>query len=55
MAAVGKGPHFFQKNPPIEFSGYGPVDDISTCMICYIIKIANYVIITKMFAMSLGN
>ena len=25
MAAVGKGPHFLQKNPPIEFSGYGPV------------------------------
>ena len=24
MAAVGKGPHFLQKNPPIEFSGYGP-------------------------------
>ena len=23
MAAVGKGPHFFQKNPPAEFSGYG--------------------------------
>ena len=25
MAAVGKGPHFLQKSPPIEFSGYGPV------------------------------
>ena len=25
MAAVGKGPHFLQKNPPAEFSGYGPV------------------------------
>ena len=24
MAAVGKGPHFLQKNPPAEFSGYGP-------------------------------
>ena len=24
MAAVGKGPHFLQKNPPVEFSGYGP-------------------------------
>ena len=24
MAAVGKGPHFLQKHPPIEFSGYGP-------------------------------
>ena len=27
MAAVGKGPHFLQKNPPAEFSGYGPVSD----------------------------
>ena len=25
MTAVGKGPHFLQKNPPIEFSDYGPV------------------------------
>ena len=25
MAAIGKDPHFLQKNPPIEFSGYGPV------------------------------
>ena len=24
MAAVGKGPHFLQKNPPVELSGYGP-------------------------------
>ena len=24
MAAVGKSPHFLQKNPPAEFSGYGP-------------------------------
>ena len=24
MAAVGKGPHFLQKNLPIEFFGYGP-------------------------------
>ena len=24
MATVGKGLHFLQKNPPIEFSGYGP-------------------------------
>ena len=24
MAAVGKGPHFLQKNSPAEFSGYGP-------------------------------
>ena len=24
MAAVGKGPHFLQKNLPAEFSGYGP-------------------------------
>ena len=27
MAAVGKGPHFLQKNPPAEISGYGPVSD----------------------------
>ena len=25
MAAVGKGPHFLQKKPQAEFSGYGPV------------------------------
>ena len=24
MAAVGKGPHFLQENPPADFSGYGP-------------------------------
>ena len=24
MAAVGKGPHLLQKNPPAELSGYGP-------------------------------
>ena len=24
MAAVRKDPHFLQKNPPVEFSGYGP-------------------------------
>ena len=26
MAAVGKGSHFLQKNPPTEFSGYGPAN-----------------------------
>ena len=24
LAAVAKGPHFLQKNPPAEISGYGP-------------------------------
>ena len=24
MSAVEKGPHFLQKNPSAEFSGYGP-------------------------------
>ena len=46
MAAVGKGPHFLQKNPPIEFSGYGPAGSsypidilastcVSTCLDVY--------------------
>ena len=26
MDAIGKGPHFLQKNPPTEFSGYRPGD-----------------------------
>lgn len=24
MPVVGKGSHFLEKNPPAEFSGYGP-------------------------------
>ena len=24
VTAVGKGPYFLQKNPPADFSGYGP-------------------------------
>ena len=40
MAAVGKGPHFLQKNPPADFSGYGPA-------VTYQGTIASFTLITQ--------
>ena len=34
LAAVVKGPQFLQKNPPTEFSGYGPV--VIACRTCFV-------------------
>ena len=31
-----KGPHFLQKNPPAEISGYGPVESVFMCSCNYI-------------------